>query len=66
MHPGLYLGGVQLPFLSTLRVYLPREAYTDSEFSYLAAKLDPQQNAVSVDVAELADSLRRVGGSSAH
>lgn len=66
MHSGLYLGGVQLPFLSTLRVYLPRDAYTDAEFSYLAAKLDPEQGAVGVDVAELSDSLQRVGGGSPH
>lgn len=66
MHSGLYLGGVQLPFLSSLRVYLPRQSYTDTEFDYLAGKLAAEQDAVSVDVAELADSLRRVGGPSPH
>lgn len=66
MHSGLYLGGVQLPFLSSLRVYLPRESYTDTEFSYLCAKVDAEQDPVSVDVAELADSLRRVGGRLPH
>ncbi|MHA7306820.1 hypothetical protein ACX80E_16515 [Arthrobacter sp. TMN-49] len=60
MVAGLYLGGVQLPFVSTLRVYLPREAYTAAEFDYLSEHLDAAQNAVSVDAAELADSLGRV------
>ena len=60
MTGGLYLGGAQLPFVSCLRVYLPREAYTDGEFAYLETKLDPTQNTVSVDVRELADSLGRV------
>ena len=61
MASGLYLGGVQLPFVSSLRIYLPREAYTDTEFSYLERRMEPGQNAVSVDASELADSLGRVG-----
>ncbi|MDO5753290.1 hypothetical protein [Arthrobacter sp.] len=60
MTGGLYLGGVQLPFVSCLRVYLPRESYTAEEFSYLESLLDPAQNTVSVDARELADSLGRV------
>lgn len=56
----LYLGAVQLPFVSTLRVYLPREAYTATEFAYIERHLPPEQSAVSVDAAELADSLVRV------
>ena len=40
MAAGLYLGGVQLPFVSSLRVYLPREAYTAAEFAYLQDHLD--------------------------
>lgn len=60
MPDGLYLGGVQLPFVSSLRVYLPREAYTEAEFAYLQSRVGPEQNAVSVDATELADSLSRV------
>lgn len=60
MPGGLYLGGVQLPFVSSLRVYLPREAYTEAEFAYLQSRVGPEQNAVSVDATELADSLSRV------
>ncbi|ALV46610.1 hypothetical protein MB46_15035 [Arthrobacter alpinus] len=60
MTGGLYLGGVQLPFVSSLRVYLPREAYDPAEFTYLQSRLEPEQNAISVDAGELADSLGRV------
>lgn len=60
MPGGLYLGGVQLPFVSSLRVFLPREAYTEDEFAYLQSRVEPEQNAVSVDATELADSLSRV------
>lgn len=60
MPDGLYLGGVQLPFVSSLRVYLPREAYTEAEFAYLQSRVGPEQDAVSVDATELADSLSRV------
>jgi len=60
MHNGLYLGGVQLPFVSNLRVYLPQESYTPEEMRYLRSRLDPEQNPVSVDAQELADSLGRV------
>lgn len=60
MPGGLYLGGVQLPFVSSLRVYLPREAYTEAEFAYLQSRVGLEQNAVSVDATELADSLSRV------
>lgn len=60
MTGGLYLGGMQLPFVSCLRVYLPREAYTTAEFTHLESLLEPAQNTVSVDVGELADSLGRV------
>lgn len=60
MTGGLYLGGMQLPFVSCLRVYLPREAYTTAEFAHLESLLEPAQNTVSVDVGELADSLGRV------
>ncbi|GAA4661905.1 hypothetical protein [Arthrobacter cryoconiti] len=60
MHSGLYLGGMQLPFVSSLRVYLPREAYTQEEFSYIASLIDADQNTISVDAQELADSLGRV------
>lgn len=60
MHNGLYLGGVQLPFLSNLRVYLPEEAYSSQDFSYLQSRLDKDQNPVSVDAQELSDSLGRV------
>lgn len=63
MAAGLYLGGVQLPFVSSLRVYLPREAYTAAEFAYLQDHLDTEQNAISVDAAELADSLGRISRS---
>ncbi len=59
MLSGLYLGGVQLPFVSSLRVYLPREAYSASEFAGIEQLLDPEQDAVSVDVAELSHSLNR-------
>lgn len=61
MTRGLYLGGMQLPFVSSLRVYLPRDAYSTDEFSYLESRLEHEQNAVSVDAGELADSLGRVG-----
>ncbi|MFQ4147898.1 hypothetical protein AAGW05_04240 [Arthrobacter sp. LAPM80] len=60
MAGGLYLGGVQLPFVSSLRVYLPREAYSTAEFAYLESRMEPEQNAISVDAGELADSLGRV------
>lgn len=60
MGRGLYLGGVQLPFISSLRVYLPRQAYTVLEFAYVEGLLAPEQNGVSIDAAELADSLSRV------
>ncbi len=63
---GLYLGGVQLPFVSSLRVYLPREAYTPEQFSYVRGRLDEGQNAVTVDAQELADSLGRVSRSTAN
>lgn len=60
MNSGLYLGGVQLPFVSSLRIYLPREAYTLSEFAYIEGLLVPEQNGISIDASELADSLDRV------
>ena len=60
MASGLYLGGVQLPFLSSLRVYLPRGAYTTAEFAHLQTLMVPEQDAVSIDASELADSLNRV------
>ncbi|WP_218713492.1 hypothetical protein [Arthrobacter sp. BF1] len=60
MSNGLYLGGVQLPFISSLRVYLPREAYTLAEFAYIEGLRTPEQNGISVDAGELADSLDRV------
>lgn len=60
MTGGLYLGGVQLPFVSTLRVYLPREAYSLAEFAHLQRLIAPEQNAISIDIGELADSLGRV------
>ena len=60
MSDGLYLGGLQLPFVSSLRVYLPREAYTRAEFAYIEGLLAPEQTGTSVDAGELADSLRRV------
>ncbi|ALE04363.1 hypothetical protein AL755_01300 (plasmid) [Arthrobacter sp. ERGS1:01] len=66
MHNGLYLGGVQLPFVSSLRVYLPREAYTEKQFGYFQGRLEEDQNAVTVDAQELADSLGRVSRSSAN
>lgn len=55
----LYLGGVQLPFVSSLRVYLPREAYTVAEFASLEELMKPDQDPVSVDVDELSHSLDR-------
>ncbi|MGO4383592.1 hypothetical protein [Specibacter sp. RAF43] len=64
MRNGLYLGGVQLPFVSSLRIYLPREAYTAEQFAYLQGRLDAEQNPVSVDAQELADSLGRVSRNS--
>lgn len=60
MNSGLYLGGVQLPFVSSLRIYLPREAYTLSEFAYIQRLLVPEQNGISIDASELTDSLSRV------
>lgn len=60
MNSGLYLGGVQLPFVSSLRLYLPREAYTLSEFAYIQRLLVPEQNGISIDASELTDSLSRV------
>lgn len=66
MGSGLYLGGMQLPYISSLRVYLPRGAYTRSEFARLESLLDPEQDSVSVDAAELAGSLSRVSRPSAH
>ncbi|MCU6480580.1 hypothetical protein [Arthrobacter sp. A2-55] len=66
MRSGLYLGGVQLPFVSSLRIYLPREAYTPEQFGYLRQRVEPEQNAVSVDAQELADSLGRVSRPSAN
>ncbi len=66
MRSGLYLGGVQLPFVSSLRVYLPRESYTPEQFSYLQGRLDADQNAVTIDAQELADSLGRVSRPSAN
>ena len=60
MNSGLYLGGVQLPFVSSLRIYLPREAYTLSEFASIQGLLVPEQNGISIDASELADSLDRV------
>lgn len=66
MHNGLYLGGVQLPFVSSLRVYLPREAYTEDQFGYFQGRLEEDQNAVTVDAQELADSLGRVSRSTAN
>lgn len=66
MTGGLYLGGVQLPFVSSLRVYLPKEAYTEAQFSYLSDLLEPEQNSISVDSSELADSLIRVSAARNH
>ena len=60
MASGLYLGGVQLPFVSSLRVYLPREAYTKAEFAHIESLIEPGQDAVSIDATELAESLERV------
>lgn len=62
MAPRLYLGGVQLPFVSHLRVYVPREAYTATEFAALEPFLDADQDAVSADVSDLENSLERVSG----
>lgn len=66
MENGLYLGGIQLPFLSSLRIFLPREAYTESQFAYLSALVSDDQNPVSVDAAELSESLGRVSRKSAN
>lgn len=66
MHNGLYLGGVQLPYLSSLRVYLPREAYSAEQFEHLAALIDVDQNPISIDAQELADSLGRVSRSTSN
>jgi len=66
MASGLYLGGVQLPFISSLRVYLPREAYTKAEFAHIESLIEPGQDAVSIDATELAESLERVSLATAH
>ncbi|AIY02073.1 hypothetical protein ART_2474 [Arthrobacter sp. PAMC 25486] len=66
MASGLYLGGVQLPFVSSLRVYLPRGAYTTAEFAHLKSLMDPEQDPVSIDASELADSLNRVSLTQTH
>lgn len=62
MTPRLYLGGVQLPFVSSLRIYVPREAYTTAEFAAIEALLDADLDAVSADMTELDNSLERVSG----
>lgn len=66
MGSGLYLGGVQLPFTSSLRVYLPRGAYTSAEFVHLQSLIEPEQDAVSIDASELAYSLNRVSLTQTH
>jgi len=66
MHNGLYLGGVQLPYLSSLRVYLPQDAYSPTQFAYLRELMDVDQNPISVDAQELADSLGRVSRSTSN
>ncbi|MDJ0316782.1 MULTISPECIES: hypothetical protein [Arthrobacter] len=60
MTGGLYLGGTQLPFISNLRVYLPREAYGAAEFASLEGLMHSEAHAISTDTNELTDSLARV------
>lgn len=61
MRDGLYLGGVSLPYLSSLRIYLPRDLYTPEQAEYLDRHVLPGDDRISVDALELADSLGRVG-----
>lgn len=60
MRDGLYLGGVSLPYLSSLRIYLPRDEYSERQARYIDERLPEDQNRVSVDAQELADSLGRI------
>ncbi|WP_125616470.1 hypothetical protein [Specibacter cremeus] len=61
MRDGLYLGGVSLPFVSSLRIYLPLDAYTPAQAAYIRHHLMADQNRVAIDAQELADSLARIG-----
>lgn len=60
MSGGLYLGALALPFISSLRVFLPEEAYSEQQFKHLQSMLTADQDAVALDASELSDSLSRV------
>ncbi|WP_427016192.1 hypothetical protein ACQCSX_15640 [Pseudarthrobacter sp. P1] len=66
MRNGLYLGGASLPYVSTLRVYLPLVAYTATQQRYIEEHLVVGQDRVSIDAQELADSLGRISRENAN
>ncbi|MCW1250370.1 hypothetical protein ODZ83_09295 [Acaricomes phytoseiuli] len=55
----LYLGHSSLPFLSTLRLYLPPSAFTDAERTLIEQNSPLVTERMQTDVQELADSLNR-------
>lgn len=59
MRGELYLGNSSLPFLSALRLYLPRTAFTDAEQALIEQCSPPVTDRMHTDVQELADSLER-------
>jgi hypothetical protein len=60
MGNGLYLGGTSLPFVSSLRVFSPMQAFMGKQQRYIEEHLLPDQSRPAVDCQELLDSLARV------
>ncbi|MBW4094308.1 MAG: hypothetical protein HIU81_02325 [Acidobacteria bacterium] len=60
MSGGLYLGGVSLPYMSSLRAYIPAYNLTGSEMQYIDEALVADADRLTVDASELLGSLSRM------
>ncbi|MFI5084318.1 MAG: hypothetical protein ACHP7K_00140 [Actinomycetales bacterium] len=60
MANGLYLGGLSLPYLSSLRIFLPETNFTAMEMRYIEEALERNRDRVSTDAQELMDSFGRI------
>lgn len=56
----LYLGHSNLPFVSSLRLYLPLAEFTEAEQSLIHNGAPPSEDRMYSDLHELGDSLERV------
>ncbi|NYE96152.1 hypothetical protein FHU41_002402 [Psychromicrobium silvestre] len=56
----LYLGHSNLPYLSTLRLYLPLSEFSAAEQQFINRSAPPLEDRMRADLQELGDSLHRV------